>query len=90
MEGNEPAQSSIVADKLEGLAQSCESMKRIGRELNDLDNSEGFREYRFITQELENISIKRKSIPTSGVLTPNDQFIDVDPKKLADQNTFLK
>jgi len=44
-------------------------MKRIGKELNEIDNSEGFREYRFITQQLENISMKRKSMPIINEIT---------------------
>lgn len=46
MQGND----KMAALAIDNLAQSLESIKRIGKELNDIESSEAFKEYRFITQ----------------------------------------
>ena len=48
VEGESSGQQMTVA-AISNLAQSLESVKRLGKELNEIENSEAFQEYRFIT-----------------------------------------
>lgn len=85
---NDKVKDKMSAIAIEQLAQSLESVKRIGRECLEVEQSEAFREYRQITEQIDKLDIKK--VKRTSVIPSSNAIDDPPPAAMQEENKLLK